>query len=437
MFTNLIKLRPLIAISEQMGAGKKALTDALLRLPDGIFERPKSLTTRSRRESEGGGESVSRDWFDEVLSAGGLINRDDLHGNLYGVAATTFQDIHKRKKIPIIELHTENLQSFRAAGFLVLHVRLIAESDDFGEPEVELADHRAEARETSPNDMESGGYTLVLKRRDYGPSQMIEAVMVWLRASDLLSGVAPHVISTACNSLLDNIAAYDAVAPDFTDERRVTTRFFHAVTQEFWRKTFAQMNAQGRYLEVGPGQGWLRSIGWPERVPYEGIDVSEEMRNRNPSRDKIEISPANALCYSNASLDGVLGSLVDPFLLPNFLLEIVRVLKPNGSFTGTSPAGEWARKIRQHGSTNETMFVLSSGQSVKVFSYCYSGEELSKLFHAVGLCRLEMTSVYASTKDPGLPPAISAAFVAGKPRRPLPVVHMWTVRKGIEKVSPS
>ena len=270
------------------------------------------------------------------------------------------------------------------------------------------------------------GYGLTLRRSD-GPADILaNRLIAWIAASAALWTAHPDFIQTATDARHRNSSGYNLISSQFIDEHRVTTRYFHVVTEAFWRNLFAQrLQPTGRYLEVGPGRGWLRALGWPPGANYRGLELSEGMRDLNPDKELIDLGPADALPYAARSFDGVFGSLIDPLLLPNFLMEVQRVLAPTGCFAATIPAADWAQKLRPTNSAT-TEFLLRSGESATVTSFCYTAQELRSLLEITGFDQIEIAEHRVTPNSEMLPPAVRA--VVDGSNTETPIVLSWTAR---------
>ena len=133
--------------------------------------------------------------------------------------------------------------------------------------------------------------------------------------------------------------------------------------------------------------------------------------------------------YSAASFEGVVGSLIDPFLLPNVLIEVRRVLIGDGWFAGTIPAGEWAKNLRPTNSAT-TEFVLTTGVRTTVASFCYTADELGTLLSAAGFDQIEIVKHQAGASDE-IPPAVRS--VVSSSGSNVPIVLSWQARSQAAK----
>lgn len=430
MLTDLARARAFITVSGNSGVGKTSLVDALVSGPLSILKRPISVTTRARRPFEANDEYkfVTKEQFDSLDESGALINRDHVHGNLYGITRASVAELHASGVIPIKEVHSANLHKLRRAGFLVLSAKILTAPHD--EEAASYHERDIRGRVNTPDDISTSGndgYALVLNRSDGNPDRLAQTVRSWLAATDYLHGAAPKLLRAACNPEIDNQTGYDEIASDFDDSKRVTTSFFHKITLPFWSKVFGtKVHSDGRYLEIGPGSGWLKNTAWPHGVKYRGLEISEQMRVKAISSENISLGVANCLCEPTSSLDGVFGSLADPYLLPNFMIECRRALKDEGLFAGTSPAREWAERFRDANRIAETEFISTIGNKCRVASFCYTSEQIETLLKIAGFAHIEMRTICVDRSElSSTPPAIAAAFAKDSRLSRLPVMHQW------------
>jgi hypothetical protein len=246
----------------------------------------------------------------------------------------------------------------------------------------------------------------------------------------MLLETQPEFVWSGIGAAARNKIGYDEISAEFTDELRLTTKYFHQLTDQFWRGVLTEsVLAEQRYLEVGPGRGWVKSLGWPSGAYYQGLELSNEMRDLNPDKDTIALGSAGSLPYVSKSFDGVFGSLLDPFLLPNFLFEAQRVVTDEGWFAGTAPAGDWARSLRGK-NVAATDFMLRSGRTTTVSSFCYAAIELDYLLGCAGFKNIDIKGYKVTGSLESIPPAVRA--VVDEIGADIPIVLGWTATKSTE-----
>ncbi len=230
-----------------------------------------------------------------------------------------------------------------------------------------------------------------------------------------------------------NTIGYGKVAAEFSEEKRITTKNFHDLSNTFFQNAIDNYVKNGtKCLEIGPGQGWLKkNFVWPE-ISYTAVDISSEMLEYVESDKKIN-SSINALAIADREFDVIFSSLGDPFCFPTALCEIRRVLKEDGVFVFSAPSHSWIESIRQANSKYKTQFVLESSEIAEVYSFTFSIDTLAELFR---LCGLEpiMCQVAFGRDLPSVPYVVSPAFnkaadALGCNIGDLPVVNMIVARK--------
>lgn len=430
MSTDVATSRPLIAVSGPSGSGKTSLVDAASLRAGAQLARPRSYTTRRRRRGEGDDEYlfVERAEFERLFASGAIINKDDVYGNLYGISRESLDRVYASGALPIKEIHPSNVEKLSSLGHLVLCVALKATHEELAhEVRLGTVDPDRVMRDTAlPSDLPDC-YRLVLRRSDGDVGVLADRINRWVQATHHLLTIDPNFVLRARRILERSKAGYDGVAGEFTDDHRVTTRFFHRLSEPFWRTVLNTRPQLGRaYLEIGPGRGWLRSLGWTPGAAYRGLEISEKMRELSVDADLISVAPADATDFANESFHGLFGSLLDPCLLPGFLLEAQRLLVPGGWFAGTAPARDWSSRLRGHADAMSTTFVLSSGSSVQVPSFCYTVDELRKMLDIVGfdIVNVEELTVNRTAED--IPPAVGAA-IGQEPS--VPILVTWDARR--------
>jgi len=99
----------LLVLSAPSGAGKTTLAHRLAAVePDARFSV--SATTRAPRGAERDGVDyhfVSRERFDELVSAGALAEWAEVHGNRYGTLATTVDEALAQGRIALFDIDVQ------------------------------------------------------------------------------------------------------------------------------------------------------------------------------------------------------------------------------------------------------------------------------------------------------------------------------------------
>ena len=107
---------PFIIIGGLSGIGKTSIIDYLLNAYPKFFAQPESYTSRAQRGEHDRYAFVSKGKMRTLYDSGELINLDEVHGNLYGIARNEIERIKLRDRIPIKEIHPKNFPKFKING---------------------------------------------------------------------------------------------------------------------------------------------------------------------------------------------------------------------------------------------------------------------------------------------------------------------------------
>lgn len=376
-----------ILVGGPSGIGKTTMVNSLIRLYPDCYQRPISLTSRPRREGEDCSEYsfVPAETILNAQRAGDLLNCDHVYGHLYAILRTSLQEILTSGRCPIKEVHPHNFAPIRtiypqAVTSLVVPADLLrAPSDNHDMPESRSDDWKS------------------LPRRYIDLSDVILPTAdepVHERALSFHTRVQAHLASSAAfppPSAIDasNASGYSAIAPAFTEDKRVTTAYFHKLSLPFLASAHAScVTPNARVLEVGPGNGWLISALHLVSNGYVGADISQEMIDvlaaRFPGRCFMRAS-ARALPFPAEAFDIIMCSLADSYFYPAALCELSRVLHPQGAMIMTMPAAAWARGIRRPEEMTRTTFSLLDGPGATVFSFALDPADLAACLRLAGL----------------------------------------------------
>ena len=403
--------KPFIAVCGASGVGKTAFVESLLAHFGGILARASSYTTRQRRLGEGNAEYqfISDAEFEKLWSSGALVNDDSFFGNRYGIDKKHIDNLLDRGIVPVKEIAPKNVIKLLQAGYAPIAV-MVESGETYGRS----------GRPIDVDGTELGAFAVddiavcKLHRDEGGPTAMAFLFRDWLDAGLALFEPDDFYRVHSLRWDGDNSVGYNAIAPEFTDDKRVTTAFFHQLSEDFWHALDGMhVVNEEEYLEVAPGRGWLfEKMEKLQRSRYRGLELSKEMVHRNPQGASIDIGSATAMPYAENRFAGVLGSLVDPFLNASFLCEARRVLAPGGWLAFTTPSAEWAGSLRSGGQLRSTAFVDSSGVSTSVGSACVGRSELKQALLHLGFQEIGVHSMFVdrSASNALLPPAVLKAL---------------------------
>ena len=139
-------------ISGPSGVGKDTIIEAMQRRPP---PHPRqhviTVTTRSRRPNEIDGVSyhfLSREDFDRVAAADGLLEANEVHGNWYGTPRDQVQSALRNGRDAILKIDVQGADKVRASVPDALLVFVVP-------PSIEELDARLTRRSTeAPRDLE-------------------------------------------------------------------------------------------------------------------------------------------------------------------------------------------------------------------------------------------------------------------------------------------
>ncbi len=394
-----------IAVGGRSGSGKTTLINSLIKCFPSLYKRPISYTTRVKRTDESDEEYrfISHSEFVRLNQNGEFFNVDCIYGNSYAIKYQSIIDILFDEKIPIKEIHPQNHFKIQAA-FEGIVLSVLVKSDCTSAESLE----RTQQDNLYYDNIDEDAFDIVFfydinltpEKNAYYFNERINAIV------EFMSIYPP---SGQIDKL--NRCGYEKAAIDFTEEKRITTRNFHELSLAFFRKAFEMYVTKDTVVaEIGPGRGWLYGIAAPKCQSYVGFDISSSMLNANSLVNKI-VSSIRCTNSEAEIYDVVVASLADPYLYPEAICEIGRILKEQGYFVFSIPANEWATGLRKEKkSWNKTSFVLDSGETVQVFSFIPSDAELDILLRSCGFEKVFLKQEAGDSLNGGeVSPAISSA----------------------------
>ena len=195
-------------------------------------------------------------------------------------------------------------------------------------------------------------------------------------------------------------------------------------------------------LDLGAGTGYLTSKLKKLFKVVVAVDISSTMLSLiqpDPRIVKV-VASAFSLPFPNETFKIIVCSLADPFLVPESLHEIARVLTDDGVFIFNSPSKIWSDALRSNNHNSElnfTRFVHSSGNEVSVYSFTYTDVELQNLVESCGF-RFEAFEVAHGSGLKSHPRPISSALTQAAQKLglevdDLPILQLMVVRKAPNK----
>lgn len=416
----------LLLVGGPSGIGKTETVNRMIGLYPGTYYRPKSFTSRPRRQGETDEEYefTSDTKVRSSVTSGIALHIDEVYGNLYSIEVASIDRILQRGQHAIKEVHPRFHSKFRTRYPDLISIVLL--------PANELALKARNLENDSDRSVEDAEVFSNLSLDEY---DLVYYVSMG-ETPDMVTSFLHEAIGSILESdadfprptLIDrtNAEGYSRVSAEFTDENRPTTACFHEATRPFWSTVANEARTERcKILEIGPGRNWLRrNFDWTG-VEYYAAEVSSQMVDYVDER--VVVASARALPFERNAFDMILGALADPYLYPAALLEIKRVLKNGGRFFMTTPAREWSQHVRQQQQSNQTTFTLSNGPAT-VYSFTYYADDLTRLLEQAGFVDIVQQPVLVGA-IPNPAPHIVAASQIHEDRVTLPIIHTIEARK--------
>ncbi len=107
-----------VILAGPSGAGKTTIRDRLLNDPDrsGVWVFSVSMTTRAPRSGERDGEDyhfVSREFFEERIEAGEMLEFAEVHGELYGTPRSNLDSARRRPAHLLLDIDVQGARQVR------------------------------------------------------------------------------------------------------------------------------------------------------------------------------------------------------------------------------------------------------------------------------------------------------------------------------------
>ena len=384
----------LVLLGGPSGVGKTAVVEALLARHQSVYSRPRSFTSRQRRpgETDWEFEFVSGELIRQLHRQGKVPSVDCPYGSdLYAMSSESIDSIRSENRIPVKEVHPKNHEKIRISYPKLVSVLLVPETSVISKQRARDSTREAADDEYFGN-LDERSSDLIIRVDAQASAEVVaehlNTVLVAMLNNEHLFP-RPKIIDDL------NLIGYERVSKEFTEDKRVTTRNFHELTEDFFRSLPSTVANQPEFdrlgdklLEVGVGSGWLQYAASDLPITA-SVDLSPAMVSQARLRT-VAVQSARHLPFSDYEFDGVVSSLADPFCYPSALCEIRRVIRPRGFLAFSSPCYEWSSAIRTSIPWNITHFLRKDSQSCDVFSFTFTADELYSLLE---LCGFKVVSV--------------------------------------------
>lgn len=377
-----------VLVGGPSGMGKTTLiSDLITRYPE-YFERPISYTTRPKRTTEDNSEYefVSIEQFNELSNENKFVTVDNVYGHFYAMTTESINQILRKGKVPIKEIHPKNFHKIKEKYPDLLTILLIGKQIDPNTPDERIIKDASyfQTIDSSIFDliMLNDLTTPITNRSKY----LFNIIHVTLSTSQLFP--RPNTIDEV------NVKGYDLIANEFTEEKRITTKNFHTVSFPYFDRSIKEYIKEGdKVLEVGPGRNWLlNNFKFPE-IEYSAIEISNRMIIKAKTSDAINSSIRYSK-FDSEIYDIVIASLADPNFYPASICEIYRILKYNGFFIFSIPSSNWSDNLRDS-EKNKTTFQYNRNKPATVYSFTFNPENATRLTELCGFKTIESYGVKA------------------------------------------
>ena len=193
-----------------------------------------------------------------------ILTIDKVYSNLYSISRKSLDEILCQNRIPIKEVHPSNHEKVK--NIFPNSISVLIDSDRF-----ELIGKRKYSQERINSDdnffsqLDHSHFDIVFKADPSRPADILAENLHYLLYSHLSSNqYFPNA------KIIDskNFKGYTKTAPEFNENKRITTKDFHTLSHSFF------INAVKKYIkpnmkciEIGPGHGWLKdNIPLPNEI---------------------------------------------------------------------------------------------------------------------------------------------------------------------------
>lgn len=245
--------------------------------------------------------------------------------------------------------------------------------------------------------------------------------------------------------------SYDIVAGEYYDPVAHPTCYnFNRLSRVYLERWIPEPWLNRDVLEIGAGNSSVAAILHARGYLLNGLHITDASAKMLAYSECWETYGATLAISDGCSIDRedatvalLVASLGDPYNVPEFWVEVCRVIEPGGAVLFTVPSFQWAARFRtDRGSAqriDEAEFELLNGHCVNVPSFILPLEKQVTMMESTGLMVVHFESLGAEALPPDhLSPKIDVfssdtsslvwGFRAIRQRRP--VVHAirqrWT-----------
>ena len=202
-------------------------------------------------------------------------------------------------------------------------------------------------------------------------------------------------------------ASYDVVASEYYDPAAHPTCYnFNRLSRVYLERWIPEPWTDRSILEVGAGNSCVAAILHARGYQLNDLDITDASAPMLAHSERwktcgavLAISEARSINRADGTLGLLVASLGDPYNVPEFWLEVCRVIRPGGAVLFTIPSFEWAVRFRAAGVStqklHEAEFELRDGRVVSLPSFILPLEEQVKMMEKAGLMLVNFESLGA------------------------------------------
>jgi len=143
--------------------------------------------------------------------------------------------------------------------------------------------------------------------------------------------------------------AYSLIGREYYDSTHITCRNFDAVVNVYLNDHPIILEQGRRYIEVGCGRSRLSRYS-DRGAQIVLVDISAQMLSHSfddPSFSAFGVlGSAFRLPFRANAFESAFAFLADPYLHPNYITELNRIVRPGGRVVQVVPAHEWGSTLR-------------------------------------------------------------------------------------------